>query len=173
MKRSEIRIGTPCTRDWQSMTPREGGRFCGDCRKVVRDLSKMTERDARALLESAGGGELCVRYIYDQQGRVFFQDTVREMGLVPPSFLARFSRTRRAAATLAITALPFATEACMGAMDEPAADVSGSDRTIAHPTVAPSLVDPDGGVQPDASEAPNEGADSDGGTQGDAGEPKH
>ena len=46
MRKSDIAIPVPCTVDWQKMTPADKGRFCGDCKKVVRDLSKMSEAEA-------------------------------------------------------------------------------------------------------------------------------
>ncbi len=110
MDRNDLRIATPCTLDWTKMTPAEGGRFCGDCKKVVRNLSSMTEREARALLRTAGDGDLCVRYVYDVQGRIFFgKDAPKKDTLLAPSLLVR---ARRVAAAAAIGALPFATQGC-------------------------------------------------------------
>jgi hypothetical protein len=107
MDRNDVKIGSPCSLDWRKMTPAEGGRFCGDCKKVVRDLSTMTERQARAMLAREGGGELCVRYIYDDKGRIFFGG---DAPLLAPSSL--LVRARRVAAAAAVVALPFATQAC-------------------------------------------------------------
>ena len=154
--RSEVRIQTPCSRDWQTMTPAAGGRLCSDCRKVVRDLSRMTEEQARALLKTAGGGELCVRYVYDAHGRIAFGV---DSSLVPPSLL---SRARRVAAVAALGALPFATQACMGTM-APDDTISEPARTLADPSVAPApTASTDGGA--DAGDAaPAAEADADGG----------
>ncbi|MDF2694517.1 MAG: hypothetical protein K0S65_2900, partial [Labilithrix sp.] len=33
MDRNEVKVASPCTLDWKKMTPAEGGRFCGDCKK--------------------------------------------------------------------------------------------------------------------------------------------
>jgi hypothetical protein len=113
MDRKDLRIGSPCTLDWRKMTPAEGGRFCGDCKKVVRNLSSMSELEARELLESAGP-DLCVRYVYDKHGRIFFREQT-----IAPSLLVRARRL----ATIA--ALPLATAACdlvtspLGASDDP------------------------------------------------------
>jgi hypothetical protein len=110
MDRREIRIGSPCTLDWRAMTPRDGGRFCGDCKKVVRDLSSMTEREAKALLRGPDNASLCVRYVYDAQGRILFGGgTNRSFDVVPSSLL---SKARRAAVTIAAAALPLAAQAC-------------------------------------------------------------
>lgn len=104
MKTVEVRVASPCTVDWQSMTPADRGRFCGECKKVVHDLSNLTEGEARALLREAGNGELCVRYVYDRDGRVVLAP---EPGarLVPASLLHRAKRLSLAAiAPLALAA---------------------------------------------------------------------
>src|SRR4051794_16858749 len=105
MNEREIGIKTPCTLDWRKMTPAEGGRFCGDCKKVVRDLSKMTEQEARALVAKERHADLCVRMLVDKSGNVFFGANV----LVAPSLL---SRAKRAAVAAAAVALPFASQGC-------------------------------------------------------------
>lgn len=101
----DVRITSPCTLDWTKMTPAQGGRFCGDCKKVVRDLSKMTERQARDLLAKERHQDLCVRMLVDRDGNVFFGGDA----LVSASLL---SKAKRAAAAAAAIALPFATQAC-------------------------------------------------------------
>lgn len=105
MNQRDVRIKSPCTLDWTKMTPAQGGRFCGDCKKVVRDLSKMTERQARELLARERNQDLCVRMLVDRDGNVFFGGDV----LVSPSLL---HKAKRAAATAAAIAIPLATQAC-------------------------------------------------------------
>jgi hypothetical protein len=105
MKASELGIQTPCTLDWTKMTPAEGGRFCGDCKKVVRDLSKMTEAEARALVAKERYDGLCVQALVDRDGNVFFGGDK----LVSASLL---SRAKRAAMAAAAIALPLAMNAC-------------------------------------------------------------
>lgn len=100
MNKSSLPIANPCPMDWASMTPADRGRFCGECKKVVHELVRMTEKEAKALLHSAKNGELCVRYMFDAQGNIFFADTPR---LVAPSLL---NRARRAAAVAAAIAVP-------------------------------------------------------------------
>ena len=41
MNRSEIPIASPCSADWSTMTLADRGRFCGQCRKVVRELAQL------------------------------------------------------------------------------------------------------------------------------------
>ena len=108
MNRTDIPIAEPCTADWTTMTLAERGRFCGQCRKVVRELAQMTEAEARALLASPPTEGLCVRYVHDATGEILFRRDV-----VP---VARLARVRRAAvAVLAVAASPLAATGCMGA----------------------------------------------------------
>lgn len=105
MKASELGIQAPCTLDWTKMTPAQGGRFCGDCKKVVRDISKMSESEARALVEKERYEGLCVRSLVDRDGNVFYGGD----RLVSASLL---SKAKRAAVAAAALALPLATNAC-------------------------------------------------------------
>ena len=110
-KATEIGIQTPCHLDWTKMTPADGGRFCGDCKKVVRDLSKMTEREARALVAKERYEGICVRMLVDRDGNVFFGGDK----LISGSLL---SKAKRAAMAAAAIALPLASSAC-SAITEP------------------------------------------------------
>jgi hypothetical protein len=84
-------------------------RLCGQCTKVVHDLSSMTESGARALLRRPRNEGLCIRYLHDIHGNVWFGD--RE-----PSRMAPAGRlARRGLAALAIAAVPALLEACGGA----------------------------------------------------------
>src|SRR4051812_35117548 len=115
ISRKNLVLAMPCQLDWRAMTPADGGRFCGDCKKVVRDLSAMRESDARALLHGAKEGELCVRYVYDRHGRIFFAGD-HAAPLIPASLLQRAKRVARSAAAIAV---PLALQACS---PEPQAD---------------------------------------------------
>jgi hypothetical protein len=112
MNRTELPIASPCNADWTTMTFAERGRFCGACKKVVRELAQMTESEARAMLASPPTEGLCVRYIHDVAGEIVFRREV-----VPVSSLQRM---RRAAATaLAAASLPLVAAGCMGAAPMP------------------------------------------------------
>jgi len=108
MEKKDLPIAAPCNADWRTMTPSDGGRFCGDCKKVVRDLSSMRERDARTLLRSPHNAELCVRFLYDRHGKVFFGGD-QAQPLVPATFL---QRAKRVALTAAAVAVPLSLQAC-------------------------------------------------------------
>ena len=74
MKTAEMPIKSPCDVDWASMNPRKTGRFCGDCKKVVQDLSSMKQADAKRRVAEAPEG-LCIRYLHDEHGNIWFKDT--------------------------------------------------------------------------------------------------
>jgi hypothetical protein len=127
MNRTELPIASPCTVDWTTMTLADRGRFCGECRKVVRELAQVTEAEARALLASPPTEGLCVRYVHDATGEIVFRPDV-----VP---VTRLARVRRAAAVaLAAASLPLAVAGCMGAAPAPPPQVP----TV--PTVDPSTM---------------------------------
>jgi hypothetical protein len=74
MSRLHLPIQDPCHENWDAMN-REGDarRFCEVCTKQVHDLSAMTERKARKVLEDASGrGRVCVRYTADDAGNINF-----------------------------------------------------------------------------------------------------
>src|SRR5271163_2982243 len=104
MNRIDIPIAIPCQADWTTMTLADRGRFCGACRKVVRELGRMTETEARALLASPPTEGLCVRYIHDERGEIVFRPDV-----VP---LARLAR--KAVALALAVVLPVSACACGG-----------------------------------------------------------
>jgi hypothetical protein len=119
MNRTDIPIATPCTVDWTTMTLADRGRFCGQCKKVVRELARLTEDEARALLASPPTEGLCVRYVHDTTGEIVFRPDVVPVG--------RLARVRRAAAVaLAAASLPMAAAGCMGAAPMPPAHVMGA-----------------------------------------------
>lgn len=65
----KLHIPQPCHESWNNMTPKEQGRFCGSCSKIVVDFSVMTDRQ---MLEyfSNYSGSTCGRFTNDQLNRV-------------------------------------------------------------------------------------------------------
>jgi hypothetical protein len=61
------------------MTLVERGRFCASCRKVVTELTPMTEAEVRTLMRSPPEG-LCVRYLADERGEIIFRKDVVASG---------------------------------------------------------------------------------------------
>ena len=106
MKKGEICIATPCGENWETMTPEHGGRLCATCDKVVHDLSAMSEARAQRLMASKRN--LCVRYLFDEHGNIWFA------GDEPPLAARLLNRAKRGAAVAAAIAAPLALQACMG-----------------------------------------------------------
>lgn len=147
MNRNDVPIASPCSADWSTMTLADRGRFCGSCRKVVRELAQMSETEARAMLASPPTEGLCVRYIHDATGEIVF----RKDGVVPVGRLLR-----RAAAVALAAALPLSTAACMGAaqptMGAPPA-VPTPSATVADPPPMMGAIAPPVAPPPTASAA--------------------
>jgi hypothetical protein len=139
MDKRNIPVGTPCHLDWRRMTPADGGRFCGDCKKVVRDLSALSEAEAIQLVRQAHNEDLCVRYVYDRFGRVVFR---KDDGLIPASLLLR---GRRALLAVAAMATPLALQAC---------NLVGGGEMMGDLAVGPEYQpDPSSDAAPDATDA--------------------
>lgn len=68
-----IKIASPCSQDWNSMTGNDRQRFCGACELNVYNLSGMTRIEAERLILSAEG-RLCVRFFRRADGTVITQD---------------------------------------------------------------------------------------------------
>lgn len=64
-----LSIPTPCTQDWDAMTPADQGRHCAACQKVVVDFSRMTDGEIVALMQARAGQEICGRLETGQLGR--------------------------------------------------------------------------------------------------------
>ena len=141
MDRTQVPIRTPCGADWNAMDPRGSARLCRTCDKLVHDLSGSTEQAAHRVLASTPES-LCVRYLYDATGRIWFADDLER--LTAPSQLNRAKRGTLAAALIMtpLLAAPALMQACGGAAPfdpydaqsntEPNAD-AGAD---AHPATA-------------------------------------
>lgn len=128
MKTAEMPIKSPCDVDWASMNPRKTGRFCGDCKKVVHDLSSMKQADAKRRIAETPAG-LCIRYLHDEHGNIWFKDT---------SLVAAGSLLKKGASLAALALMPMLT-ACMGVAaydDEP-----GVVPNTQTPSVTPPHVD--------------------------------
>lgn len=115
MHRDEIPIASPCGVYWNGMTLADAKkRFCADCKKHVHDLSQMSRAEARTLLSSTATENLCVRYLHDERGEIWFAPEAAP--LVAPGRLARVKRFALAAAAVAA---PLSLTACMGAAPTP------------------------------------------------------
>jgi hypothetical protein len=73
---ANIRVASPCSADWNTMTPVNGEdrvRECGSCNKNVYSLSDMTREEAEQLI-LAKNGNLCVRYFQRKDGTILLKD---------------------------------------------------------------------------------------------------
>ena len=150
MKKSSLPIASPCGQDWEAMTPDGGGRFCASCDRVVHDLSSMSEARAKRLVASKGN--LCIRYLFDEHGNVWFA------GEKEPLAARLLNRAKRGAAVAAAIAVPLSLQACLGTMplEDPVTDADAG-----HVGSDPGVDDggtPDGG---DTDAAVDAGADDD------------
>ncbi len=88
-------------------------RFCDACKKHVHDLSAMSPAEARGVLDAPRARDLCVRYLYDDEGNILFRPS---SDLVSPSMLAR---VRRFVTAAGVVVAPLSLNACMGAAPAP------------------------------------------------------
>ena len=156
MKTTELPIESPCQADWSTMNPRKTGRFCGDCKKVVQDLSSMKQADAKRRVAEAPAG-LCIRYLHDEHGNIWFKDT---------PLVAAASLLKKNASLIAALALMPVLSACMGAAPEEPSPRPTPASTAEPPPPPPPVppVDPDAGPPPrvpaDPVVDPDAGADA-------------
>ncbi|MEO8549789.1 MAG: hypothetical protein ABI678_07440 [Kofleriaceae bacterium] len=69
----DIRIASPCTADWNTMTGDERVRHCGACKKDVYNLSNLRRDEAEALIREKHG-DLCARYYQRGDGTIILAD---------------------------------------------------------------------------------------------------
>jgi hypothetical protein len=72
MHRDEFPIPEPCGEAWDEMAGGERRRHCERCRHAVYDLSSMTEKRVRRLLQKPPQ-DLCVSYLSDERGQIQFR----------------------------------------------------------------------------------------------------
>ena len=54
-----IKIPEPCSKDWNTMTPNEKGRFCNACSKTVIDFTKMNTFEIQDFITMNKGKSIC------------------------------------------------------------------------------------------------------------------
>ncbi len=155
MKR--VHLSFPCGQRFDAMKPTTAmSRLCSACDTLVHDLSARSEGEASALLASSDG-RLCIRYLYDQTGKVWFKDQLAAVTAdrpIPASRLVRGKRALAAASAACALAAPILTEACGGA------GLGGSPYTEDAGHIA---------ADPHVSSTPDRGAeDEDSGAKGDS-----
>ncbi|MDR3615455.1 MAG: hypothetical protein P4L53_17990 [Candidatus Obscuribacterales bacterium] len=74
----DVKIASPCPMAWDDMarTSDEAKRFCGDCRKHVFSVDKMSSAEARALIKEASRPEssVCAQLYRRADGTIITDD---------------------------------------------------------------------------------------------------
>jgi CarboxypepD_reg-like domain len=69
-KQLTISIPTPCTEDWNAMTPNQSGKFCASCQKTVVDFSRMSDAEIFNYFDNFSGNT-CGRFTEKQLATPF------------------------------------------------------------------------------------------------------
>jgi hypothetical protein len=62
---SNVKVGKPCTEDWNKMTPEDKGKFCSKCAKVVQDFRQSSREEISRFMTSSTGSS-CGRFYKHQ-----------------------------------------------------------------------------------------------------------
>lgn|GEM_PF-5256752 len=136
-----LTIATPCTEQWEHMTPTNRGRHCAVCSKTVTDYSSMSDADLYRMAGEIKAGNICGRFTTAQLNKVLLPPP-RPKGVIHTAF------TRMAAAALllqgaAVTAwgqsatAHQATHAGQGQRSRQADDITIRGRVMDHITGEP------------------------------------
>lgn len=103
----KLSIPEPCSQSWSDMRGGTRTRFCESCQHHVHDLSALTQREARALLERSATEALCIRYEVDEDGLLLLSEEPGEH----PRMSRQLEGLRRLAAA-SLVAAPLLLAAC-------------------------------------------------------------
>lgn len=96
-----VRVGSPCTEDWDKMVGNERVRLCLHCVKEVNNLSEMTRKDAKRLVRSSDGN-ICIRYMqHPVTKRPIFADQLHQITRRAPGIAAGVMTASMSLATMA------------------------------------------------------------------------
>lgn len=62
----QLSIPKPCNENWNDMTPKVQGRFCGSCSKTVVDFTNKTSEEVKDYMTKHKGDATCGRFRVDQ-----------------------------------------------------------------------------------------------------------
>lgn len=68
-----LQIKEPCKANWQSMSPQEGGRYCAQCDKVVKDFTQMSDAQVYDFVKQ--NQHSCGRFNQQQLNRTIISET--------------------------------------------------------------------------------------------------
>lgn len=98
----QLRIASPCSETWESMTGDERVRHCAKCGLDVLNLRELSEAEVLALLKKVSGGErVCARVFRRADGTVLTRDCPTGLRLLRRRLLMGLSM----AATLVVAVL--------------------------------------------------------------------
>lgn len=121
----QVRIASPCSEKWESMSGDDRVRHCAKCRLDVLDLRALTEPEVLALLKKVSGGErVCGRVYRRADGTVLTKDCPTGVALVRKRVLMGLS----VAATLVLAVLGFGVQRMKRCVTSP--DASWFDRVV-------------------------------------------
>lgn len=78
MKPIQLTIPTPCYESWDKMTPKDQGRHCTSCAKVVVDFSAMSDAQMIQYFENLKTENVCGRVYTNQLNRTIAAETVAQ-----------------------------------------------------------------------------------------------
>ena len=62
----KLSVPNPCSEDWNRMTPKDKGRFCSSCDKVVIDFTKLSTYEIEDYIEANKDKQLCGHFKQSQ-----------------------------------------------------------------------------------------------------------
>ena len=96
-----VKVGSPCSENWNQMQGTDKIRLCSHCAKHVNNLSEMTRKQATRLVR-ASNGNICIRYITDPvTKRPIFAEQLFQITRRAPGITAGLMSTSIALSTAA------------------------------------------------------------------------
>jgi hypothetical protein len=149
-----VRVASPCSVSWDSMSGGERVRSCEQCRLRVYNISELTRREAEALIAQTEG-RICARFYRRADGTILTKDC--------PVGLSALRRRLAGAVGLAFTAFLSLTAGAFGQTLTRASKESGDSTSVVTRTLFVSnpqegratcrgyITDPNEAVIPDAA----------------------
>ena len=85
VKKSQLRVNTPCHENWDDMSPTQQGKFCGVCETEVVDFEAMSDEQVEQFFANYKGGHLC--------GKIRQKETTLPLLQSPPATVQPFQPT--------------------------------------------------------------------------------
>jgi hypothetical protein len=70
----DVRIASPCTASWESMTGNDRSRHCSECNRNVYNFAEMTSAEIEQLIAASNGERLCGRMYRRTDGTILTSD---------------------------------------------------------------------------------------------------